>query len=235
MPTSGHPVNYLYFISPFVVDSIFTALCFYKAHKIAQAGESTSVLRLFVRDGLLYFAVVSVANIVQTGFYIQPRAAMKVINAFAALGLSSMMCCRLVLSLKGFNNSKRSGRFVTGTNDTELSNRSGPKPPTFPILAKTEQVTQTDTASRSLILQQPTIDVTNVDLEKALSRKESTADTLNEKDVADDKVGPRFFVLGMFADFACPPTVARVQVRLERSAAMATILPSPSHRVSSFI
>jgi hypothetical protein len=94
IPTSGNAVNYLYFISPFVIDSIFTALCFYKAAQIAKAGEATSVLKLFLRDGLLYFSVVSVANIVQTGFYIQPVAAMKVINAFAALCLSSVMCCR---------------------------------------------------------------------------------------------------------------------------------------------
>ena len=94
VPTSGNAVNYLYFISPFVIDSIFTALCFYKAAKIARAGEATNVLRLFIQDGLIYFTVVGIANLVQTGFYIQPNPAMKVINAFAALCLSSVMCCR---------------------------------------------------------------------------------------------------------------------------------------------
>ena len=77
-------------------DVIFTGLCFYKAIQIAKVGQVTEILKLFLRDGSMYFVIVSLANVVQTGFFIQPHTGMKVINAFAALGLSSMMCCRCV-------------------------------------------------------------------------------------------------------------------------------------------
>lgn len=93
--------------------------------------------------------------------------------------------------MKSFNRQSEN-KFVVRSDDTELSSRNRSKN-TFPILAKTERVTVTDTGSRSEILGQglqPTIDVTNVDLEKALMRKESTAETLqDERDVGDEKVG----------------------------------------------
>jgi hypothetical protein len=109
----------------------------------------------------------------------------------AAVSLNTVY--RLVLSLKSFN-SQQANRYVSG--ETELSNRSVPKHgSTFPILAKTERITVTDNGSRSEILSQglhPTIDVTNVDLEKAMSRKESTAETLrDDEDVADEKVSDK--------------------------------------------
>ncbi|CAD6586170.1 MAG: hypothetical protein CYPHOPRED_003436 [Cyphobasidiales sp. Tagirdzhanova-0007] len=147
VPTSSAWPNYLYFLSPFVVDVIFTGLCFYKAIQIAKVGQVTEILKLFLRDGSMYFVIVSLANVVQTGFFIQPHTGMKVINAFAALGLSSMMCCRLVLSLKSFDAPHNSSERFVLDHDTELSQRTAHSSNAkYPVFAKTETHVATDSA-----------------------------------------------------------------------------------------
>jgi hypothetical protein len=51
IPTTSNPSNYLYFLSPVIIDAILTSLCFYKAFQIARAGKASSILKIFVRDG----------------------------------------------------------------------------------------------------------------------------------------------------------------------------------------
>lgn len=71
----------------------------------SRRGEQRSLLRTFGvslckaadivhSHSLLYFVVVSAANLLEMAFYLQPVAEMQGVCAFLAIALSSLMCCR---------------------------------------------------------------------------------------------------------------------------------------------
>lgn len=103
----GAGPHYLYFLTPFIIDTIFTVIAFIKCREIAQAGYATNLVKVFLRDGFIYFAVVAAANLVEAIFFIQPIVGLKGLNAPPALALSSIMCCRLVLSLRSMSDANR--------------------------------------------------------------------------------------------------------------------------------
>ncbi|KAL7009797.1 hypothetical protein EMMF5_000705 [Cystobasidiomycetes sp. EMM_F5] len=152
LPTStsgGKGPNFAYFLSPFIVDTILTAISMYKAVSIAKEGTVSGLLRVFVRDGLLYFFVTASVNLLSAAFYLQPIAAMQSINAFASLGLSSLMCCRLVLSLKAFTKATQEVT-IKYPNGTAMRNKKGGPGvfklagPLAPIMARTDVMVAQD-------------------------------------------------------------------------------------------
>jgi len=98
----GHVAAAACFLVPAIADTIFTALCMYQAARLAKIGQATDLLKLFVRDGILYFVITASVNLLEAAFFLQPIESIQPLNAAAALILSSIMSCRLILSLRSF-------------------------------------------------------------------------------------------------------------------------------------
>lgn len=97
---TGRNLQSAFFFAPVVVDLLLTALTFYKAFTIQMLSGESQILRLFIRDGLVFFFVVTGVNALSAAFYSQNNVGLQAVNAGASLMISSMMCCHLVLGLR---------------------------------------------------------------------------------------------------------------------------------------
>ncbi|KNE92328.1 hypothetical protein PSTG_14286 [Puccinia striiformis f. sp. tritici PST-78] len=97
----GHDWSMAYWVSPIVMDTLMLILTSIRAFQYRKKGVKSGVFQTFVKDGILYFAVVFGVNLINTIFYSLPSPALQAINSPMSLLMTSIMCSHIVLSLRG--------------------------------------------------------------------------------------------------------------------------------------
>jgi hypothetical protein len=88
-----------FWLAPVVFDLLCTVATLVKFFSLGH-GAGSQVVRMFVREGFLYFLAVAGVNVLNAVFMFQPNPNIQNINCFLALILSQVLCCRLVLNLR---------------------------------------------------------------------------------------------------------------------------------------
>ncbi|TEB35925.1 hypothetical protein FA13DRAFT_1762161 [Coprinellus micaceus] len=90
-----------FWLAPVAFDLICTFLTAWKAWSLQASVMSSRIVSVFIREGLFYFVAVAAVNVLNAAFMFQKNPNLQNINCFLALVLSQVLCCRLVLNLKG--------------------------------------------------------------------------------------------------------------------------------------
>ncbi|KAI0036313.1 hypothetical protein K488DRAFT_41490 [Vararia minispora EC-137] len=86
-----------FFVAPFCFDTLITVATLGKAFSMRRRnGPSSRLVTLFLREGIFYFILISIANLVNGAFYFQPKADMSAIMIPLSVLLSPLLACRLV-------------------------------------------------------------------------------------------------------------------------------------------
>jgi len=95
-PHSAHLLGF--FIAPLGFDTIVTFMTICKAFYVRRrnGGPSSRLIQTFLREGVFYYLLISIANLINGIFYLQPRQAMSAINIPLSVMLSPVLACRLV-------------------------------------------------------------------------------------------------------------------------------------------
>ncbi|ETW79820.1 hypothetical protein HETIRDRAFT_103588 [Heterobasidion irregulare TC 32-1] len=96
-----------FWIGQLVFPSIITILTVARALKFR--GVRADTVQVMLRDGVLYFAVVFLINLVNVIIYVTAPIGLNAINAPMSAVLSSMMMCRLMLNLSQSPSTSRTG------------------------------------------------------------------------------------------------------------------------------
>lgn len=99
-PHSAHLLGF--FIAPLGFDTIVTFMTICKAFYVRRrnGGPSSRLIQTFLREGVFYYLLISIANLINGIFYLQPRQAMSAINIPLSVMLSPVLACRLILDLR---------------------------------------------------------------------------------------------------------------------------------------
>ncbi|KAI0094256.1 hypothetical protein BDY19DRAFT_11232 [Irpex rosettiformis] len=99
-PHSAHLLGF--FIAPLMYDTIVTAMTVVRAITIRRrnGGASSRLIQTFLREGVFYYLLISIANLINGIFYLQPRQAISAICIPLSVMLSPVLACRLVLDLR---------------------------------------------------------------------------------------------------------------------------------------
>ncbi|KAF6756483.1 hypothetical protein DFP72DRAFT_810580 [Ephemerocybe angulata] len=95
-----HPTRLAFtWIAELVFDTIIFSMTLYRtvAHYRGQRGRPQSLLKLIMRDGVTYFAVIFIVNAITVSIFISN---IKAINASFSTLITSLMVSRLILNLK---------------------------------------------------------------------------------------------------------------------------------------
>ncbi|TDL21002.1 hypothetical protein BD410DRAFT_750322 [Rickenella mellea] len=147
-----HQMDLLPFVSkplaPLAFDSIVTFMTLWKAFHMRRrtGGLSSPLIQTFLREGVFYYLLISVANLVNGIFYLQPRQVISAINIPLSVMFGDVLACRLILDLRergsvaaqlSIHTSPRlkiTGGFIDGDTNSTLFDRSPSwKPPTTPL------------------------------------------------------------------------------------------------------
>lgn len=90
-----------FWLAPVAFDLICTFLTAAKALTMHRDVTRSPIVQIFVREGVFYFLAVAGVNVLNAAFMFQKNPNLQNINCFLALVLSQVLCCRLVLNLKG--------------------------------------------------------------------------------------------------------------------------------------
>ncbi|RXW24896.1 hypothetical protein EST38_g988 [Candolleomyces aberdarensis] len=113
-----------FWLAPVAFDLICTFLTIWKAFTLQQSIVRSPIIKIFIREGLGYFLAVAGVNVLNAAFMFQKNPNLQNINCFLALVLSQVLCCRLVLNLKG----AQEGTSKPGTNNSNTANSYTPAP-----------------------------------------------------------------------------------------------------------
>ncbi|RPD65011.1 hypothetical protein L227DRAFT_607613 [Lentinus tigrinus ALCF2SS1-6] len=99
-PHSAHLLGF--FIAPLLYDTVVTMMTVGKAITIRRrnGGPSSRLIQTFLREGVFYYILISIANLVNGIFYLQPRQAISAICIPLSVMLSPVLACRLILDLR---------------------------------------------------------------------------------------------------------------------------------------
>lgn len=99
-PRSAHLLGF--FIAPLAFDTVITLMTVYKAFYIRRhnGGPSSRLIQTFLREGVFYYFLISIANLINGIFYLQPRQVISAINIPLSVMLSPVLACRLILDLR---------------------------------------------------------------------------------------------------------------------------------------
>ncbi|KAI0347671.1 hypothetical protein BDW22DRAFT_1423954 [Trametopsis cervina] len=99
-PHSAHLLGF--FIAPLLYDTMITVMTVTKAITIRRrsGGASSRLIQTFLREGVFYYLLISVANLINGIFYLQPRQSISAICIPLSVMLSPLLACRLVLDLR---------------------------------------------------------------------------------------------------------------------------------------
>ncbi|EJF67084.1 hypothetical protein DICSQDRAFT_164921 [Dichomitus squalens LYAD-421 SS1] len=99
-PHSAHLLGF--FIAPLLYDTMVTFMTIGKAITIRRrnGGPSSRLIQTFLREGVFYYILISIANLVNGIFYLQPRQAISAICIPLSVMLSPVLACRLILDLR---------------------------------------------------------------------------------------------------------------------------------------
>ncbi|KAH6904379.1 hypothetical protein BKA70DRAFT_1387246 [Coprinopsis sp. MPI-PUGE-AT-0042] len=90
-----------FWLAPVAFDLICTFLTVAKALTLHRAVSRSPIVQIFIREGVFYFLAVAGVNVLNAAFMFQKNPSIQNINSYLALVLSQVLCCRLVLNLKG--------------------------------------------------------------------------------------------------------------------------------------
>ncbi|KIM82359.1 hypothetical protein PILCRDRAFT_785956 [Piloderma croceum F 1598] len=99
-PHSKHLLGF--FIAPLLFDTIVTTITVLKAFNIRRrsGGPSSRLIQTFLREGVFYYILISIANLINGIFYLQPRQVISAINIPLSVMLGPVLACRLILDLR---------------------------------------------------------------------------------------------------------------------------------------
>ncbi|KAJ7293003.1 hypothetical protein C8J57DRAFT_1267847 [Mycena rebaudengoi] len=99
-PHSAHLLGF--FIAPLLFDTIVTAMTVWKAFTIRRrnGGPNSRLIQTFLREGVFYYLLISVANLINGIFYLQPRQVISAINIPLSVMMGPVLACRLILDLR---------------------------------------------------------------------------------------------------------------------------------------
>ncbi|TFK56715.1 hypothetical protein OE88DRAFT_1730177 [Heliocybe sulcata] len=99
-PHSAHLLGF--FIAPLLFDTLVTSITVWKAFTIRRRSGATSsrLIQTFLREGVFYYILISIANLINGIFYLQPRQVISAINIPLSVMMSPLLACRLILDLR---------------------------------------------------------------------------------------------------------------------------------------
>ncbi|KAG2756463.1 hypothetical protein P692DRAFT_20791363 [Suillus brevipes Sb2] len=99
-PHSAHLLGF--FIAPLLFDTIVTAITVWKAFAIRRrsGGPSSKLIQTFLREGVFYYILISIANLINGIFYLQPRQVISALNIPLSVMMAPVLACRLILDLR---------------------------------------------------------------------------------------------------------------------------------------
>ncbi|KAL4070663.1 hypothetical protein J3A83DRAFT_4358782 [Scleroderma citrinum] len=86
-------------IAPLLFDIIVTAMTVWKTLRIhiRSSGPSSKIIQTFLREGVFYYILISIANLINGIFYLQPRQIISALNIPLSVMMASLLACRLIL------------------------------------------------------------------------------------------------------------------------------------------
>ncbi|TFL03570.1 hypothetical protein BDV98DRAFT_564433 [Pterulicium gracile] len=128
-PHSAHLLGF--FIAPLLFDTMVTFITMAKAYRIrSHSGGliSSPLIQTFIREGVFYYILISIANLVNGIFYLQPRQVIAAINIPLSVMMGPVLACRLVLDLRerGSETAHHSEDVGTPAYASKPSNRDSP-------------------------------------------------------------------------------------------------------------
>ncbi|KAF9479410.1 hypothetical protein BDN70DRAFT_932567 [Pholiota conissans] len=99
-PHSAHLLGF--FIAPLLFDTVITTMTVWKAFNIRRRNGSPNsrLIQTFLREGVFYYILISIANLINGVFYLQPRQVISAINIPLSVMLGPVFACRLILDLR---------------------------------------------------------------------------------------------------------------------------------------
>ncbi|KJA28378.1 hypothetical protein HYPSUDRAFT_697811 [Hypholoma sublateritium FD-334 SS-4] len=99
-PHSAHLLGF--FIAPLLFDTVVTFMTVWKAFNIRRRNGSPNsrLIQTFLREGVFYYILISIANLINGVFYLQPRQVISAINIPLSVMLGPVFACRLILDLR---------------------------------------------------------------------------------------------------------------------------------------
>lgn len=99
-PHSAHLLGF--FIAPLLFDTLVTFMTVFKAFYIRRTngGPNSRLIQTFLREGVFYYILISIANLVNGVFYLQPRQVISAINIPLSVMMGPVLACRLILDLR---------------------------------------------------------------------------------------------------------------------------------------
>ncbi|KAF8808162.1 hypothetical protein BYT27DRAFT_7099218 [Phlegmacium glaucopus] len=100
-PHSAHLLGKL-LIAPLLFDTVITFMTVWKAFNIRRrnGGPNSRLIQTFLREGVFYYILISIANLINGVFYLQPRQVISAINIPLSVMLGPVLACRLILDLR---------------------------------------------------------------------------------------------------------------------------------------
>ncbi|SJL06154.1 uncharacterized protein ARMOST_09490 [Armillaria ostoyae] len=91
-----------FFIAPLLFDTVVTFMTIVKAFMIRRrnGGPSSRLIQTFIREGVFYYILISIANLINGIFYLQPRQVISAINIPLSVMMGPVLACRLILDLR---------------------------------------------------------------------------------------------------------------------------------------
>ncbi|TCD68149.1 hypothetical protein EIP91_011427 [Steccherinum ochraceum] len=90
-------------VAELVFDTAVFLATFYRAvflYRTAEAGAALGLLRIIMRDGVMYFAAIFASNLVTVLLFVSAPADLKAVNASFSTLITSLMVSRLMLNLR---------------------------------------------------------------------------------------------------------------------------------------
>ncbi|KAF8899020.1 hypothetical protein BD779DRAFT_53747 [Infundibulicybe gibba] len=99
-PHSAHLLGF--FIAPLLFDTMITFMTVWKAFTIRRrnGGPNSRLIQTFLREGVFYYILISIANLINGVFYLQPRQVISAINIPLSVMMGPVLACRLILDLR---------------------------------------------------------------------------------------------------------------------------------------
>ncbi|KAF5388590.1 hypothetical protein D9757_004688 [Collybiopsis confluens] len=99
-PHSAHILGF--FIAPLLFDTVVTFMTVIKAISIRRrnGGPNSRLIQTFLREGVFYYILISIANLINGIFYLQPRQVISAINIPLSIMMAPVLACRLILDLR---------------------------------------------------------------------------------------------------------------------------------------
>ncbi|KIY51322.1 hypothetical protein FISHEDRAFT_70962 [Fistulina hepatica ATCC 64428] len=133
-PHSAHLLGF--FIAPLLFDTMVTLMTVVKALTIRRRSGSPNsrLIQTFIREGVFYYILISIANLINGVFYLQPRQSMSAINIPLSVMMGPILACRLILDLRQrgcetVTQSEGTGMAAFTTKSGTLNNSSPFTPP----------------------------------------------------------------------------------------------------------